>query len=71
MDPSPAPSYPPPTLAAWDDDFPRSSSTGLFVIGAARIAFNGRRWWKNSGMLINVAFPIRYFDQLGIPRLAS
>jgi RNA-directed DNA polymerase len=27
-------------------------------IGAARIAFNGRRWWKNSGMLINVAFPI-------------
>jgi len=39
--------------------------------GAARIATNGRRWWRNSGMLINVAFPISYFDQLGVPRLAS
>jgi RNA-directed DNA polymerase len=44
---------------------------GLSVTGAAKIAANGRRWWKNSGMLIHVAFPIRYFDQLGIPRLAS
>ena len=44
---------------------------GLSVTGAARIATNGRRWWRNSGMLINVAFPISYFDQLGIPRLAS
>ncbi len=44
---------------------------GLSVTGAARIASNGRRWWKSSGMLIHVAFPISYFDQLGIPRLAS
>ena len=44
---------------------------GLSVRGAAKIASNGRRWWRNSGMLINVAFPISYFDQLGIPRLAS
>ena len=28
-------------------------------------------WWSNSGMLINVAFPISYFDQLGVPRLAT
>jgi hypothetical protein len=41
------------------------------VTGAAKIAANGRRWWRNSAMLIHVAFPIRYFDQLGIPRLAS
>jgi hypothetical protein len=32
---------------------------------------NPRRWWKNSKMLINVAFPNSYFDQLGIPRLAA
>jgi group II intron reverse transcriptase/maturase len=44
---------------------------GLSQNGAAQVAANGRRWWKNSGMLINVAFPIRYFDQLGVPRLAA
>ncbi len=40
-------------------------------VGARRVAANGRRWWRNSGMLINVAFPIRYFDELGLPRLAA
>ena len=44
---------------------------GLSERGAAKVAGNGRRWWKNSGMLINVAFPISYFDRLGIPRLAA
>jgi hypothetical protein len=44
---------------------------GLSERGAATVAANGRRWWRNSGMLIHVAFPIRYFDQLGVPRLAS
>jgi RNA-directed DNA polymerase len=44
---------------------------GLSVNGAARIASNARRWWRNSGMLIHIAFPNSYFDQLGIPRLAS
>ena len=44
---------------------------GLSVAGAAKVARNGRRWWRNSGMLIHVAFPKSYFDQLGIPRLAS
>ncbi|MES1178819.1 MAG: group II intron reverse transcriptase/maturase [Myxococcales bacterium] len=44
---------------------------GLSVTGAARVAANGRRWWKNSAKLINAAFPISYFDQLGVPRLAS
>ncbi len=44
---------------------------GLSAAGAARVASNSRRWWKNSAMLINIAFPISYFDQLGIPRLAS
>jgi group II intron reverse transcriptase/maturase len=44
---------------------------GLPQAAAARVAANGRRWWKNAGMLINIAFPVRYFDQLGIPRLAA
>jgi RNA-directed DNA polymerase len=44
---------------------------GLPAVTAARIAANGRRWWRNSAMLINIAFPLSYFDQLGIPRLAS
>ena len=44
---------------------------GLSHDGAARVASNPRRWWKNSKMLIHVAFPNSYFDQLGVPRLAS
>jgi RNA-directed DNA polymerase len=44
---------------------------GLPEPAARKVASNGRRWWKNSAKLINVAFPISYFDQLGIPRLAS
>jgi group II intron reverse transcriptase/maturase len=46
-------------------------SRGLSDAGARRVAANGRRWWRNSRMLINVAFPIRYFDELGLPRLAA
>ena len=37
----------------------------------AQVAANGCSWWRNSGMLIHMAFPIRYFDQLGVPRLAA
>jgi len=39
--------------------------------GARRIAGNGRRWWRNSGKAINIAFPIAYFEGLGLPRLAA
>jgi len=44
---------------------------GLSVQVAAKVARNGRRWWKNSAMAIHIAFPIRYFDELGVPRLAA
>lgn len=44
---------------------------GLSEHASARVAANGRRWWKNSAKLIHLAFPIRYFDGLGIPRLAA
>jgi group II intron reverse transcriptase/maturase len=38
---------------------------------AAQVAANTRRWWLNSAMLLNSALPNRYFDGLGVPRLAS
>lgn len=38
---------------------------------AAIIAGNARRWWYTSSRLLNRALPTRYFDQLGIPRLAA
>ena len=44
---------------------------GLSDRGAKKVASNGRRWWRNSAKLINVAFPISYFDDLGVPRLAA
>jgi len=44
---------------------------GLSVDQARIVAANSRRWWRNSGMLLNRAFPIRYFDQLGVPRLSA
>jgi RNA-directed DNA polymerase len=44
---------------------------GLSERTARKVAANGRRWWKNSAMAIHVAFPISYFDELGIPRLAA
>lgn len=38
---------------------------------ARRVAGNSRRWWKNSGKLLNVALPARYFADIGVPRLAT
>jgi hypothetical protein len=48
---------------------PASRSTATASgLGTGR---NGRCRYMNSTKLINVAFPIHYFDQLGIPRLAA
>lgn len=44
---------------------------GLPERDAAIVAGNGRRWWRNSSKLIHLAFPICYFDGLGVPRLAA
>lgn len=44
---------------------------GMSKAHAAIIAGNSRRWWHNSSRLLNRALPNRYFDQLGIPRLAA
>jgi group II intron reverse transcriptase/maturase len=44
---------------------------GLPPRAAAKVAANSRRWWKNSSMTLNIAFPVSYFDGLGLPRLAA
>lgn len=38
---------------------------------AHTVAANSRCWWRNSSLLMNRALPIRYFDQLGVPRLTA
>ena len=37
---------------------------------AAQVAGNSRRWWHNSGLLINSVLTIKWADQMGMPRLA-
>ena len=36
---------------------------------AAQVAANARRWWRNSGMLLNSVLNLAWADRLGIPRL--
>ena len=38
---------------------------------ARQVAANVRRWWYSSAKGLHVALPNRFFDKLGIPRLAS
>jgi RNA-directed DNA polymerase len=42
---------------------------GLTVETARSIASNRRCYWAMSDFAVNVAFPIKYFDALGLPRL--
>lgn len=44
---------------------------GASVEVSARIAANLSRWWHNSGLLMNSVLDIRFFDRLGLPRLAD
>ena len=37
---------------------------------ARRVAANSRRWWRNSGMLLNAVLTLKWSDQLGLPRLS-
>ena len=36
---------------------------------AAQVAANARRWWRNSGMLLNSVLNLAWADRLGILRL--
>ena len=49
--------------------YPELRRLGLDHEGARQVAANSRRWWRNSRMLLNVAMPVRFFDELGLPRL--
>ena len=37
---------------------------------ARQVAANSRRWWRNSGMLLNSVLTLRWSDKLGVPRLS-
>ncbi|OKO67019.1 DNA polymerase [Bradyrhizobium sp. NAS80.1] len=37
---------------------------------AQRVAANSRRWWRNSGMLLNAVLTLDWSDRLGLPRLS-
>lgn len=37
---------------------------------ARQVAANSRRWWRNSGMILNSVLTLNWADQLGMPRLA-
>jgi group II intron reverse transcriptase/maturase len=43
---------------------------GASPTAAALVAAHTRRWWHTSRYWLNHALPIRYFDRLGVPRLA-
>ena len=44
---------------------------GLSAHHAGEVATNAGRWWKHSAHALNRALPIRDFDGLGLPRLAT
>jgi RNA-directed DNA polymerase len=37
---------------------------------ARQVAANSRRWWRNSGMLLNATLTLKWSDRLGLPRLS-
>ncbi|MEY5100679.1 MAG: hypothetical protein RJA36_3398 [Pseudomonadota bacterium] len=54
---------------------PRTIYRELKALGASedvakRVAVNSRRWWRNSGLLLNSVLTLAYFDRLGVPRLS-
>ena len=49
--------------------FRRVRARGLPVWLAAIVAAHSHRLWHNAKRKLNLALPIRYFDELGIPRL--
>jgi hypothetical protein len=50
--------------------FRELTALGAKLDVAAQVAGNARRWWRNSGKLLNSVLTIRWADQMGLPRLA-
>jgi hypothetical protein len=44
---------------------------GASVSIASTVARNTRRWWWNSTRSLHAVLTTRYFDELGLPRLAA
>jgi group II intron reverse transcriptase/maturase len=44
---------------------------GITPSEAWQVARHAGRWWAFSGYTLNRALPVRYFDDLGLPRLAA
>jgi len=42
---------------------------GMSEGGAAQVAANTRRWWKNASLKIHIALPTSAYDRMGVPRL--
>ena len=43
---------------------------GVEEVAVAQVAANTRRWLRNSAMLVHVGLDTRYYDRMGVPRLA-
>ena len=43
---------------------------GAGEVTAARVAKHLRRWWRNSGMLLNTVLDTRYYERKGLPKLS-
>jgi len=50
--------------------FRELTAMGVKPDRAAQAAANCRRWWRNSGTILNTVLTIKWADQLGMPRLA-
>jgi RNA-directed DNA polymerase len=44
---------------------------GVPTTAAAQVAAHTRRWWHNAAMFVHFGLTTRYFDQIGVPRLAD
>lgn len=51
--------------------FRKLRALGASKLLAAEVAAHYRRWWHTSGTVLNAALPKRFFDELGVPRLAT
>ena len=50
--------------------FRKLRALGASVTVAHRVAANSRRWWRNSGKLLNSVLTLAWFDSLGLPRFS-
>jgi hypothetical protein len=55
----------------WEAVYRNLVARKLTKKAAETIASNRRRYWAITGQAMNAAFPKRYFDELGLPRLAG